>query len=142
VVPFTWQPTPARPIGQDGHAACRRRPAWWRHPLDPPRRPRPHGGQPRCDKVDGRNAVWAKPLRIDPRTARGRHQLYTSAAILRVRSHYGIATSQQIDIPDSQRGPTTTAVASSDKRGSRCFSTCCRRRARCGGRIRRSCLGL
>jgi len=62
-------------------------------------------------------------------------------AILRVRSHYGIATSQQIDIPDSQRGPTTTAVASSDKRGSRCFSTCCRRRARCGGRIRRSCLG-
>jgi len=38
--------------------------------------------------------------------------------------------------------PTTTAVASSDKRGSRCFSTCCRRRARCGGRIRRSCLGL
>ena len=24
-------------------------------------------------------------------------------AILRVRSHYGIATSQQIDIPDSQR---------------------------------------
>ena len=63
-------------------------------------------------------------------------------AILRVRSHYGIATSQQIDIPDSQRAATTTAVASSDKRGSRCFSTCCRRRARCGGRIRRSCLGL
>jgi hypothetical protein len=46
-----WTGTrPARPIGQDGHAACRRRPAWWRHPLDPPRRPRPHGGQPDATK--------------------------------------------------------------------------------------------
>ncbi len=58
----------------------RRPTARWRHPLDPPGRPRPDGCQPRGDQVDGRNAAWAKPLRLDSRTACRRHQLRASAA--------------------------------------------------------------
>ena len=78
-----------------------------RHPLDPPRRPRPHGRQPARDQVDRPECREGEAF-----TARSPNSSRTTPASrascrpsLRVRSHYGIATSQQIDIPDvSHRG--------------------------------------
>ena len=65
------------------------------------------GINPDGDAVDGRHAAWAQACTApfpssSPTTTSFLRQLQ---AILEVRSHYGIATSRQVDIPEvSHRG--------------------------------------
>ena len=133
---------PARPIGQDGHAACRRRPAWWRHPLihraaHDLMEVNPDATKSMAGMPCGRSLYGSIPEQLADDTSFTRQ--LQSCGCARITASQPV--SRSTSLTRSGR-PTTTAVASSDKRGSRCFSTCCRRRARCGGRIRRSCLGL
>ena len=77
-----------------------------RHSLDPSGRARSDGGQPAATRSHGRNAGGRSLYgSIPDQLADETSFLRQLQAILRVRSHYGIATSRQVDIPEvSHRG--------------------------------------
>ena len=65
------------------------------------------GVNPDGDTVDGRNAAWAKPLRLDPRTARGRHQLRCvsyrqSSGCARITASQPVSRSTSLTCPTAE----------------------------------------